>query len=126
MTVKMDNHEEIEALLLAIQPFLPLDDANHTYSAPIGPLVTAYHNLLTAQAEPEEPSRAGLVEQLAELQQVFDMRWEADMRAIKRWHAAGNPELTWPDHADLVVWLLGRLELHESRDPANRSRDRGK
>ncbi|MGX1237310.1 hypothetical protein AB7M71_010448 [Bradyrhizobium japonicum] len=37
----------------------------------------------------------------------FDIRWAANMRAIKRWQAAGpDRELTWPDHADLVVWLL--------------------
>ncbi len=83
----------------------------------------------------------------------FNMRWEADMRAIKRWRD-GGPEpyvaelmtagqamremiatnglaggkdwdeavhharlvrgdrvLIWPDHADLVVWLLELLEL---------------
>lgn len=41
----------------------------------------------------------------------FDLRWDADMRAIKRWQAAhpGN-DLVWPDHADLVVWLLEKLE----------------
>ena len=47
----------------------------------------------------------------AELQATFNLRWDADMRAIKRWQAAGpDRELTWPDHADLVVWLLERLE----------------
>jgi hypothetical protein len=46
----------------------------------------------------------------AELTAYFNLRWEADMRAIKRWQAAhpGN-ELTWPDHADMVVWLLEQL-----------------
>jgi hypothetical protein len=46
-------------------------------------------------------------ERLAELTATFDLRWKADIRAIKRWQAAhpGN-ELTWPDHADLVVWLM--------------------
>ena len=46
-----------------------------------------------------------------ELRATFDLRWKADMRAIKRWQAAhpGN-ELTWPDHADMVVWLLGEVE----------------
>jgi hypothetical protein len=45
----------------------------------------------------------------AELQRTFDLRWDADMRAIKRWQAA-NPgnDLVWPDRADLVVWLLER------------------
>jgi len=38
---------------------------------------------------------------------TFDLRWKADQRAIKRWQDAHpNNQLTWPDHADLVVWLL--------------------
>lgn len=41
-----------------------------------------------------------------DLQAGFDLRWNADMRAIERWHAAGGHKLTWPDHADLVVWLV--------------------
>jgi hypothetical protein len=48
-----------------------------------------------------------------ELQDSFDLRWKADMRAIKKWQAAnqGN-DLSWPDHADLVVWLMaGRDRL---------------
>lgn len=46
---------------------------------------------------------------LADLQRTFDLRWDADMRAVKRWRA-GHPErdLIFPDRADLVVWLLER------------------
>ena len=41
---------------------------------------------------------------------LFETRWAADMRAIKRWQAAGpDRELIWPDHADLCVWLLEQL-----------------
>lgn len=42
-----------------------------------------------------------------ELEQSFDLRWNADKRAIKRWREA-NPgnDLIMPDHADLCVWLL--------------------
>ncbi len=55
-------------------------------------------------------------EKLEELEAIFDMRWDADMRAIKRWQAAGpDRDLTWPDHADLVVWLLERLEEAEAK-----------
>jgi hypothetical protein len=40
----------------------------------------------------------------------FNLRWKADMRAIKAWQkATGRGELVWPDHADLCVWLLNRL-----------------
>ena len=39
----------------------------------------------------------------------FDLRWRADMRAIKRWQEAhGQPDM-WPDHADLCVWLMEQL-----------------
>lgn len=45
------------------------------------------------------------------LQRTFELRWEADRRAIKRWQAAHpGKELTWPDHADLMVWLLDECE----------------
>jgi hypothetical protein len=42
---------------------------------------------------------------------IFNLRWDADLRAIRRWRAAGTGrELKMPDHADLVVWLLEQLE----------------
>ena len=46
-----------------------------------------------------------------DLQVNFDLRWKADMRAIKMWQKAhpGN-DLVWPDHADLCVWLLEERE----------------
>lgn len=51
------------------------------------------------------------LEWLEEYEHMFDLRWKADMRAIKRWQQAhpGKPNV-WPDHADLVVWLMDQLE----------------
>lgn len=49
-----------------------------------------------------------------ELEAGFDLRWEADQRAVKMWHDAGGDKLEWPDHADLVVWLLGRIDELEA------------
>lgn len=50
-------------------------------------------------------------EHLEETENSFNLRWDADMRAIKRWREAHpGKELVLPDHADLVVWLLGELE----------------
>jgi len=40
----------------------------------------------------------------------FELRWGADRRAIKRWQDATGHHETWPDHADLCVWLLGELD----------------
>lgn len=50
-----------------------------------------------------------------ELQASFDLRWKADMRAIKRWQAAHpGKENVWPDRADLVVWLMSELDRLEA------------
>ena len=51
---------------------------------------------------------------IEELEQLFDLRWAADMRAIKAWQIA-HPDQprTWPDHADLGTWCLSRIEKLE-------------
>ena len=51
------------------------------------------------------------VERADQLQATFDLSWKADMRAIKRWQA-DNPgnDLVWPDRADLVVYLLEKMD----------------
>lgn len=42
-------------------------------------------------------------------------RWSADMRAIKMWQAAHpGRESIWPDHAELVMWLLVERDKLES------------
>jgi len=53
------------------------------------------------------------------LQLTFELRWKADQRAIKRWQAAhpGN-DLTWPDHADMVVWLMDKISSENARSMA--------
>jgi hypothetical protein len=50
-------------------------------------------------------------DRIEELEGVFHLRWECDMRAIKRWRDAhpGNDSV-WPDGADLCVWLMDRIE----------------
>jgi hypothetical protein len=54
-----------------------------------------------------ESDLAAAKEEAESLQATFDLQWEADQRAIKRWQAAhpGN-DLVWPDRADMVVWLM--------------------
>lgn len=55
--------------------------------------------------------------QIAELEGLFDLRWKADQRAIKRWQVAhpGN-DLVWPDHTDLVLWLM-KEEAEQAQPP---------
>lgn len=63
--------------------------------------LTEYNDALAAE-------RDTLKADLADLQRTFDLRWDADQRAIKRWQAAHPTlqEVVWPDRADMVVWLL--------------------
>jgi hypothetical protein len=72
----------------------------------------------TAQNNASEAERL-LAEARAErdeLQQLFDLRWAASMRAIKRWQEA-NPgnDLVWPDSADLDVWALEQADAATDR-----------
>lgn len=59
-----------------------------------------------------------LARDVEDYQRSFDLRWKADMRAIELWRAESPVErdLVWPDHADLVVWLMGRLEAQGKRE----------
>jgi hypothetical protein len=50
-----------------------------------------------------------LKDQVDELELLFDIRWRADRIAIKRWQKETGEDMKWPDHADMVVWLLNKL-----------------
>ena len=62
-----------------------------------------------------EAEAAELRRELAEMNASFELRWLADMRAIARWREESPVErdLLWPDHADMVVWLIGQLEAKD-------------
>jgi hypothetical protein len=51
-----------------------------------------------------------------DFQSSFELRWKADMRAIQLWQETHpGDDLVWPNHVDLVVWLLGeRARLREA------------
>lgn len=70
------------------------------------------------------PALLAAAEERDELQSVFASRWEADRRAIARWQEATGRKRTWPDHADMVVWLLGEVDrLTRERDEARERAD---
>lgn len=54
--------------------------------------------------------RLDLDEEIADHDIGFNLRWDADMRAIKRWQSETGRDLVWPDHADMVVWLLNKVD----------------
>lgn len=66
----------------------------------------AIHDAIRAQAA----RIAELTTEKAEQEASFDLRWKADMRAIKRWQEKTGRTQVWPDHADLCVWLLERIK----------------
>jgi hypothetical protein len=47
---------------------------------------------------------------IAELEAVFDTKWDAEQRAIKAWQGKTGKNMTWPDHAKMVEWLLDELD----------------
>jgi hypothetical protein len=51
-----------------------------------------------------------LVQEVRDLRELFDRLWAAEQRGIKSWQAATGRELTWPDTAAFVLWLLSRVE----------------
>lgn len=51
---------------------------------------------------------------IEELERIFELRWAADMRAVRRWKTEKpGRDLEWPDHTDLCVWLLNEIERLE-------------
>lgn len=64
-----------------------------------------------------EQQTGDLQAEIKELRHTFDLRWKADIRAIKRWQESTGETLVWPDHADLCVWLLGELKKKTKSKP---------
>jgi hypothetical protein len=57
-----------------------------------------------------------LKKEMEELQSTFDLQWKATLRGIQMWRAAHpGKEHVWPDHADLVVWLMEQLQPNDSK-----------
>jgi hypothetical protein len=46
---------------------------------------------------------------------TFDIRWKADMRAIKKWQEKTGRDMVWPDHADMCVWLMEQIDQLEKK-----------
>ena len=109
----MNAREKIEALAKAAQIWGWQSDQGHI-DADIREASENYETTLTAALAAVEvltAERDEALERAADLDQTFDLRWKANMRAIERWQEAhpGN-DLVWPDHADMVVWLLEKMD----------------
>ncbi len=73
---------------------------------------TVYAHLDRANAKDAAATLRALCAERKELRASFDLRWKADMRAIRLRREArpDDDNLRWPDHADLVVWLLAERD----------------
>ena len=55
------------------------------------------------------------MENQKDLEASLDLQWNAAMRAIKMWHEKyPDKQLTWPDAAKLMLWLMEQIEYPES------------
>jgi hypothetical protein len=63
----------------------------------------------------EAEARAPLETQITEKDASFDLRWKADMRAIKAWQTKTGRTEVWPDHVDLVLWLLEQRDTSANK-----------
>lgn len=98
-------------------PSIPLDEIPEPS---LDLLKRVAQRLRTNGADDTAPLVEWAVEQIEEHERSFDLRWNADMRAIKRWQAAApGRELTWPDHADLCVWLLEQSDRSAVETPTH-------
>ena len=90
------------------------DAPGYADSLPLADILGVAANNLSSWREASDRA-ARLQEEVEDLQRTFDLQWAADMRATKRWRDAGEGrDLTLPDRADLVVFLLEKLEDAEA------------
>jgi hypothetical protein len=86
-------------------------------------VIERLHKLYALAVEGRSQFREALREARAEaedLQALFDLQWEADQRAIKRWQDAHpSNDNVWPDRTDMVVWLM---EQHAASSDYERGR----
>lgn len=106
LTFEATTAEEREALLAAWDDWLALGQMHVADTTAFGFNVMDPKRIVYVEPGDDNP----LAKQLMELEASADLRYAADMRAIKAWQEAhpGN-DLVWPDHVDLVTWLLGQL-----------------
>lgn len=55
------------------------------------------------------------IEEYAEYDELFELQWKADRRAIELWQKETGREDVWPGHTELVLWLMHRIDELEQR-----------
>lgn len=63
--------------------------------------------------EDNQDELASLREELEDRDASAELRHAADMRAIAAWQQETGEELKWPNHADLCVWLINKINRPE-------------
>lgn len=65
---------------------------------------------LEGQVSYARHERNKALNELDECKSTFDVRWQAQMRAVTRWQEETGKEIFWPGHEDLCLWLIRKLE----------------
>lgn len=105
------TESDLEEMAALVPRFLHPDVSGLVLARALGVLLAHLAKERTAHAD----RAATLLEASNREAASFELRHRADMRAIARWQAATGRDMEWPDHSDLVVWLLERLEVAEGR-----------
>lgn len=98
---------------------VPCTTPKHTECMVYGYPLSRIHELILQYEQatgrssqlPIVDAHAHLLEQKKEYEASFELRWNADRRAVKMWQERHpGKRNVWPDHADLVVWALEHLD----------------
>lgn len=65
---------------------------------------------LEGQVSYARHERNKALNEIDEYKATFDVRWQAQMRAVTRWQEETGKEIFWPGHEDLCLWLIRKLE----------------
>ena len=119
------NYAEVGDIITVVKCTAPIDGRCLVVDED-GEHATFYRATCVARLEPVASEPAGIkddimtsapetdAEKLFELESLFDLCHNADMRAIKMWQKATGRSRVWPDQTRLVVWLLDKLDEAEA------------
>lgn len=96
--------EEVDERALAVKRVLwnkikSNEDKSWFHPVDVVRAVTGFEDLIAA-----------LLKEIADNDASFDLRWHADRRADKMWQEKTGKHNTMPDHADLCVFLLQKVD----------------
>ena len=105
--ISTDNGQSV-----TYKPFRKLKDAERERDEAREALAAAKDKIkeLEGQVSYARHERNKALNETDEYKATFDVRWQAQMRAVTRWQEETGKKEFWPGHEDLCLWLLRKLE----------------